>query len=100
MRADIEKVLKDNGLSDNPDNELHSWRCKYPVHGQSPCTCFSVLVDDLVKVSETKISNVLNQDLATQEAKKWLLATGSLTLADAEYFAPGLARDIIKAALV
>lgn len=47
--AAIERALRENGLSDQPDkydSSIHSWRCEHPDR-YGPCTCFAELVTDL-----------------------------------------------------
>jgi uncharacterized Zn finger protein len=55
MRAEIERVLRENGLTDQPDKydgDIHSWRCSYPdIYG--PCSCFAELLDDLARVMDS-----------------------------------------------
>lgn len=52
VRARIETVLRNAGLTDEPetyDGSIHSWRCEYPeTYGR--CTCFHDLVDDLSEI--------------------------------------------------
>lgn len=50
--AEIERVLRENGLSDLPgqyDSNIHSWRCEYPER-YGPCCCFAELVADLARI--------------------------------------------------
>lgn len=45
----IERVLRENGLTDRPDqydSNIHSWRCEHPDRYGS-CDCFAELVTDL-----------------------------------------------------
>jgi hypothetical protein len=50
LRGEVERVLRENGLSDEPgkyDSSIHSWRCDFPdIYGQ--CSCFAELADELV----------------------------------------------------
>lgn len=52
VAAVLERVLRENGLSDEPakyDSSIHSWRCWHPdIYG--PCGCFAELVSDLTDV--------------------------------------------------
>ena len=48
-RDDIERVLRENGISETAPSDLHSWRCEYPDMHPHPCRCFTELVDDLMK---------------------------------------------------
>lgn len=50
MRAEIERVLRENGLTDRPDlydGNIHSWRCAHPDR-YGVCACFDDLVDELL----------------------------------------------------
>lgn len=52
LRQAVERVLRENGLTDRPDQcdgSIHSWRCEYPDR-YGPCGCFAELTDDLVGV--------------------------------------------------
>lgn len=47
--GEIERVLRENGLTDRPDlydSSIHSWRCEHPDR-YGPCDCFAELVADL-----------------------------------------------------
>jgi len=49
-RGAVEKVLRANGLSDEPaefDSNIHSWRCGHPdIYGK--CSCFQELAAELL----------------------------------------------------
>lgn len=51
--SEIERVLRENGLTDRPDqfdSSIHSWRCEHPDRYGS-CTCFADLVAELAALS-------------------------------------------------
>lgn len=52
LAVEIERVLRENGLTDRPDkydSSIHSWRCEHPDR-YGPCDCFAELVADLTRV--------------------------------------------------
>lgn len=58
LRAEVERVLRENGLTDRPDlydSSIHSWRCELPdIYGA--CSCFAELVDDLTRVLPPEVT--------------------------------------------
>jgi hypothetical protein len=53
MREEIERVLREAGLTDRPDlydSSIHSWRCEHPDRYPGYCDCFQDLVTELMKV--------------------------------------------------
>lgn len=47
--TDLERVLRENGLTDRPDlydSSIHSWRCEHPDR-YGPCSCFRELVGEI-----------------------------------------------------
>lgn len=57
MREAVKRVLRENGLTDNPAEHglsgIHSWRCEHPDR-YGKCDCFSMLVDDLMDLIKEK----------------------------------------------
>lgn len=45
-RRRIEQALRENGITPQGDDGIHSWRCRYPDQ-YGPCECFDSLVEDL-----------------------------------------------------
>jgi hypothetical protein len=53
VKAAIETVLREWGLTDRPDlfdSSIHGWRCEHPDR-YGYCTCFSELVFDLWQIA-------------------------------------------------
>lgn len=51
--AQVEKVLRGAGLSDEPDkfdSSIHGWRCEHPDR-YGRCSHFAGLVDELVQLT-------------------------------------------------
>lgn len=49
-KADVERVLRENGLTDQPekyDSDIHGWRCKHPDR-YGKCDCFSQFADSIL----------------------------------------------------
>jgi hypothetical protein len=54
LAVNIERVLRENGLTDRPDkygSSIHSWRCEHPDR-YGHCSCFAELVAELVACVE------------------------------------------------
>ena len=52
LRDRLRDALRDNGIDESASIGMHSWRCAYPEqYGQ--CDCLDLLLDDLVRASET-----------------------------------------------
>lgn len=52
LRVEVERVLREYGLTDEPekfDGSIHSWRCAHPDR-YGRCACFAELTDDLTRV--------------------------------------------------
>lgn len=47
LREALEAALVANGVSRNPEETLHSWRCSYSL---DRCRCLDELLDDLEAV--------------------------------------------------
>lgn len=66
LRSDVERVLRENGLTDRPDqydSSIHSWRCEHPDR-YGPCTCFAELVGELTAVCTSPAGSTSSGALA------------------------------------
>lgn len=83
-------VLRENGLTDRPDqydSSIHSWRCEYPDH-YGPCSCFSDLVSDLAaRIEQARAREGALRERMEALADAWLadLDTGGIRDKDARY---------------
>ena len=63
LSEEIERVMRENGLSDEPgqfDSNIHSWRCEHPDR-YGPCSCFQELRDDLTRILAARLAGVRDE---------------------------------------